>query len=265
VLTRYHGETTGASEDFELLPAIDLRAGRVVRLRQGDFARETVYSDDPVAVARSFADAGATWIHIVDLDGARAGEPVQATTVTRIVAAAGERTRCQVAGGLRTAASVAGAFEAGAARVVVGTAALRDPAFAGTLVRDHGGSRIVVALDVRDGMAVGDGWRDGADGIDPAIALGRLADLGVQTFAATAIDRDGLLGGPDLDLLARLVELGRGRVIASGGVATIDDILAARAVGCGGAIVGRALYEGQLDLGAAIRRLEVLTGPVTDP
>jgi phosphoribosylformimino-5-aminoimidazole carboxamide ribotide isomerase len=254
VLKRYHAEAPGAS-DFELLPAIDLRGGRVVRLRQGDFARETAYSDDPVAVARTFADAGARWIHLVDLDGARAGEPIQSDSIAAIVASVGDRTSCQVAGGLRTAGSVGAAFAAGAARVVVGTAALRDPAFAGALVEEHGRDRVVVALDVRDGLAVGEGWRDGADGIDPAIALARLADLGVDTFAATAIDRDGLLDGPDLELLRRLVSLGRGRVIASGGVGSVDDILATRALGCAGAIVGRALYEGRLTVQAALREL----------
>jgi len=251
VLKRYHGKAASAS-GFELLPAIDLRGGRVVRLRQGDFARETAYADDPVAVARTFAAAGARWIHIVDLDGARAGEPVQAGVVDAIVAGIGARVSCQVAGGLRTPDAVAAVLAAGAARVVVGTAALRDPAFAGELVRVHGATRIVVALDVRDGLAIGEGWRDGAGGVDPTIALARLADLGVETFAATAIDRDGLLEGPDLDLLGRLVALGRGRIIASGGVSSIEDVRATRAIGCVGAIVGRALYEGRLDLGTAL-------------
>jgi len=253
MLKRYHAEADGAT--FELLPAIDLRGGQVVRLRQGDFGRETAYSHDPVAVARAFADAGARWIHVVDLDGARAGEPVQADIIARIVAAVGDRVSCQVAGGLRTRESVAAALAAGAARMVVGTAALRDPSFAGTLVREHGAARIVVALDVRDELAVGEGWRDGADGIDPTLALVRLADLGVGIFVATAIDRDGLLEGPDLALLRRLVELDRGRVIASGGVSSIDDIRAARSIGCSGSIVGRAIYERRLDLRATIEAL----------
>lgn len=257
MLTRYHDETRGAS--FELLPAIDLRGGRVVRLTQGDFTRETAYSDDPVAVAGAFADAGARWIHVVDLDGARAGEPVQADIIGRIASAVGDRVRCQVAGGLRTHAAVAAALASGATRAVVGTAALRAPAFAGDLVRAHGAYRIVVALDVRNGLAVGEGWRDGATGIDPAVALTRLADLGVERFAATAIDRDGLLEGPDLDLLGTLVGLGRGRVIASGGVGSIDDILATRAIGCSGAIVGRAIYEGRVDLAAAVESVRVGT------
>lgn len=253
MLTRYHDEAGGAS--FDLLPAIDLSGGRVVRLTQGDFARETAYSDNPVAVAIAFADAGARWIHIVDLDGARTGEPVQADIIRRIVSAVGDRVSCQVAGGLRTPGAVALAFASGATRTVVGTAALRAPSFAGDLVRAHGAHRIVVALDVRNGLAVGEGWRDAAAGIDPAVALTRLADLGVELFAATAIDRDGLLDGPDLDLLGGLTGLRRGSVIASGGVSSIGDILATRAIGCSGAIVGRAIYEGRVDLVEALASL----------
>lgn len=238
---------------FELLPAIDLRAGRVVRLRRGDFDRETVFDDDPIAVAERFAEAGATWIHLVDLDGARAGRPVQAGLVARIVERVGERTRCQVAGGLRTVEAVATALAAGAARVVVGTAALEDPDLAGELVGRHGAERIVVALDVRDGLALGEAWRPGAAGRPVEAALEALAQVGVARFAVTAIERDGLLAGPDLGLLGRLVALDRGAIIASGGISSIADLHAARRLGCAGAIIGRALYEGQLELGEALR------------
>jgi phosphoribosylformimino-5-aminoimidazole carboxamide ribotide isomerase len=251
VLKRYHGQAEGASA-FELLPAIDIRGGRVVRLVEGDFGRETAYSDDPVGVARAFADQGASWIHIVDLDGARAGEPVQAATIRAILEAVDGRAQCQVAGGLRSDAAVAEALEAGAARVVVGTAAIREPAFAGRVVARHGPERIVAALDVRDGLALGEGWRPGAPGVLAADALAVLADHGMATFAATAIARDGRLEGPDLDLLASLVALERGRIIASGGIGSIDDLRRVRDAGCVGAIVGTALYEGRLDLPEAI-------------
>jgi len=254
VLKRYHGKAGGASA-FELLPAIDLRGGRVVRLVEGDFARETAYSDDPVGTARAFADRGARWIHLVDLDGARAGEPVQAATILAIVEAVAGRARCQVAGGLRSEAAVAAALEAGAARVVVGTAAIRDPAFAGRLVAEHGSDRIVAALDIRDGLALGEGWRPGAPGVRPADAVAGLADNGIATFAVTAIARDGRLEGPDFDLLASLVALDRGRVIASGGIGSLDDLRRVRDLGCVGAIVGTALYEGRLDLGEAIAEM----------
>jgi phosphoribosylformimino-5-aminoimidazole carboxamide ribotide isomerase len=238
---------------FDILPAIDLRGGRVVRLQQGDFERETAFSDDPVAVARSFADAGARWLHVVDLDGARTGEPAHAAVIRDLVGAVGDRLAVEVAGGLRTEGSVAAILAAGAARAVVGTAALRDPGFAGRLVATHGPDRIAVALDIRDGLALGEGWREGASGVRAEDGLAALADAGVTMLEATAIDRDGLLGGPDLELLERLVRLERGAVIASGGIASLEDLRAVRALGCAGAIVGRALYEGRLDLEEALR------------
>jgi phosphoribosylformimino-5-aminoimidazole carboxamide ribotide isomerase len=238
---------------FDILPAIDLRGGRVVRLQQGDFERETAFSDDPVAVGRSFADAGARWLHVVDLDGARTGEPAHAAVIRDLVGAVGDRLAVEVAGGLRTEGSVAAILAAGAARAVVGTAALRDPGFAGRLVATHGPDRIAVALDIRDGLALGEGWREGASGVRAEDGLAALADAGVTMLEATAIDRDGLLGGPDLELLERLVRLERGAVIASGGIASLEDLRAVRALGCAGAIVGRALYEGRLDLEEALR------------
>lgn len=250
MLKRYHDTTGGAS--FELQPAIDLRGGRVVRLVEGDFERETAYSEDPAAVAAGFAEAGARWIHVVDLDGARAGEPRQAVTLAALVGAVEGRVRCQVAGGLRSEPAVAAALDAGAARVVVGTAAIRDPGFAGRLVTRHGPDRIVVALDVRGGLALGEGWRPGASGLPAGEALAALADAGIAMFAVTAIERDGRLEGPDFDLLGSLVALGRGRIIASGGIGSIEDLRRVRGIGCVGAIVGKALYEGRLDLREAI-------------
>jgi phosphoribosylformimino-5-aminoimidazole carboxamide ribotide isomerase len=240
------------ASEFELLPAIDLVGGRVVRLEQGDFDRETSFSTDPVAVATTFASGGATWLHIVDLDGARSGQPQHGATVPAIVAAVGPTVRIVLAGGLRTLEAIGEALVAGATRVVIGTAALRDPRFAASAVAAHGADRIAVALDVRDGLAVGEGWRSGAPGAPPDDAIRRLADVGVETFEVTAIDRDGLLGGPDLAMLGELVEVGRGRIIASGGVARVEDIEAARRLGCAGAIVGRALYDGSMDLSAAL-------------
>ena len=244
-----------AGEAFELLPAIDLRGGRVVRLRQGDFARETTYSDDPLAVARAFAAAGAAWLHVVDLDGARDGEPAQLGLVSSIVAEVHGYARVEVGGGLRTPEAVAGALGTGCARVAVGTAALRDPYFAASIVARHGASRIVASIDVRDGMALGEGWRPGSPGIVAREAVTMLAAAGVSTFEVTAIDRDGLLGGPDLALLRSLVALDRGRIIASGGVSSLADVLAVQAAGCGGAIVGRAIYEGRVDLAELLRAL----------
>ena len=252
---------------FDLLPAIDLRGGRVVRLRQGDFDLATTYETEPAVVADEFAAAGAKWIHVVDLDGARTGVPAHTVQITAIIEAVGDRTRVEVAGGLRDDKAVELALEAGAARIIVGTAALRDPAFASRLVARHGSDRIVAAIDVRDGRAVGHGWvqpvgalASGSATSQPAApapaaldAITSLADVGVTIFEVTAIERDGLLEGPNLDLYERLVALDRGSIIASGGVTTLDDIRAVRALGCSGAIIGRALYEGQLDLAEALR------------
>jgi phosphoribosylformimino-5-aminoimidazole carboxamide ribotide isomerase len=255
VSTGDRGGLPDGPASFELIPALDLRDGGVVRLRQGDFDKATSYEADPPEVVEAFAAAGARWVHVVDLDGARAGEPRQLDVVRRIAERGQGRIDIELGGGLRSAASVAGAFEAGVARVAVGTAALRDPAFARELVRRHGTTRVAASIDVRDGLALGEGWRDGAPALDPADAIMRLADAGVATFEVTAIDRDGLLGGPDLDLLGRLVALGSGHVIASGGVASLGDLRAVRELGCSGAIVGRALYEGRLDLATAIAEL----------
>ena len=237
---------------FEILPAIDLRGGRVVRLRQGDFGQETAYSDDPVAVAVEFAAAGARWLHVVDLDGAKTGIPAHVATTQAIAAAVGGEVKVEAAGGLRTAVSVRRALAAGASRVVLGTAALRDPAFAAAAVKVHGVDRVAVAIDVREGRASGDGWDATAATTDAFEAMTVLADVGVTTFEVTAIDRDGLLQGPDLELLTRAAALGMGRIIASAGISSVDDIAAVRAIGCAGAIVGRALYEGQLSLRDAL-------------
>jgi phosphoribosylformimino-5-aminoimidazole carboxamide ribotide isomerase len=237
---------------FEILAAIDLRGGRVVRLRQGDFGAETDYADDPLVVADRFVAARVPWIHIVDLDGARSGGPEQTPTIRAIVDRVGPAARCEVAGGLRSDAAVEVAFQAGAARVVLGTAALEDPTFVRRSIDRYGLERIVVALDVRGAVAVGGGWSAGAPSMDALTALSTLADVGVATFEVTAIDRDGLLEGPDLDLLERCVALGRGAIVASAGISSLADLEAVRRIGCIGAIVGRALYEGRIDLAEAV-------------
>jgi phosphoribosylformimino-5-aminoimidazole carboxamide ribotide isomerase len=240
---------------FEILPAIDLRGGRVVRLVEGDFSRETSYGDDPIDLAVRFALAGARTLHVVDLDGAREGRPLQLGVAARLIGALDGAAAVEVAGGMRTCDAVAAALDAGAARIVLGTAALNDPRFVADLVAARGAARIVAALDVRAGKAVGEAWRDGAPWLDAHDALRRLADAGVRTFEVTAIDRDGTLRGPDVDLLDSLVRLERGAVIASGGIRSIDDLRSVRDAGCSGAIIGRALYDGTLDLNDAIGAL----------
>lgn len=237
---------------FDLLPAIDLRGGRVVRLRQGDFERETAYSADPVGVARRFVESGARSLHVVDLDGARTGVPVHRTLIRTIIEAVGDRATVEVSGGLRDARSVAAAVGWGAGRVVIGTAALREPAFAGRLVERYGPERIAVAIDVRGGRAVGQGWATDAVGVDPADAVRTLHEAGVRLFEATAIERDGLREGPDVGLYERLVGLGCGAIIASAGISSLDHLRAVRDAGCAGAILGRAIYDGSLGLEDAL-------------
>jgi phosphoribosylformimino-5-aminoimidazole carboxamide ribotide isomerase len=234
----------------ELIPAIDLVGGQVVRLAQGDFDRQTTYGGDPVSMARRWVDEGATRLHIVDLDGARAGRPTQTALVRRIVEAAG--IPCQVAGGLRDEAAVTQALAAGADRVVLGSALLGDPGLAGRLVAAHGFARIVAAIDVRNGVALGSGWVPGAAGrpVDEVVIALRTA--GIALFAVTAIVRDGLQVGPDLELLERVAALvGADRVLASAGVGSIADVTGLARYGYAAAILGRALYEGTLTLGEA--------------
>lgn len=253
---------------FEFLPAIDLRAGRVVRLVEGDFDRETRYASDPLVIAEGFAAAGASWIHVVDLDAARdgAGSPANRDAVRRLLTTLRGELAFQVGGGIRTPAAAEAWLELGARRVVLGTALLQDPGLAEFLVRRLGPAHLAAALDVRGDEAVGEGWRPGAIAAPVAATLDRLAGAGIETFVVTAIARDGRLAGPDLTLLGRLVALGRGRIIASGGIGSLADLEAVIGLGCAGAIVGRALYEGRLDLRAALelvrrgRRTEPGTG-----
>jgi phosphoribosylformimino-5-aminoimidazole carboxamide ribotide isomerase len=245
------------ASSFTIYPAIDLRGGRVVRLRQGDFDREQVYGGNPAETASSFAAAGARWLHVVDLDGAVEGEPRQGEAIASILRSVGRvgpdgGVRVQVAGGIRTSANVAAALRAGATRVVLGTAALRDPGWVAAMVERHGSDRIAVALDVRNGEAIGDGWAADSAGIPALRVVTDLEATGVRTFIATAIDRDGLLGGPDLGLLETIVGRTGAAVIASGGITDLDDLQAVRTIGCRGAVIGRALYDGTTNLAEAL-------------
>ena len=237
---------------FQILPAIDLLGGRVVRLRQGEFADSTAFSDDPVAVAVAFVDGGAAWLHVVDLDGARAGRPAHEEAVRRIIEAVGERAAVEVAGGLRSIESVDEVLELGAARAVLGTAVLGNAVLAAEVIARHGYDRIAVALDVRDGAAVGHGWVRGGPGVPVQAAMTSLLDVGVRWFEVTSIARDGMLAGPDLELLRGLAGDPRASIIASGGIGSADDLRAVHAIGCAGAIVGRALYDGPLSLAVAL-------------
>jgi len=237
----------------DLYPAIDLRAGRCVRLHQGDFAAETVYDDDPVAVARAFALAGAQWIHVVDLDAARTGEPANLAVIERIVRAVDCHVQC--GGGVRSVAAADALFLAGAARVVVGTAAVENPALVDELGARHPG-RIAVGLDARGREVAVRGWVEGS-GADLVELATRFEASGVAALIVTEIGRDGTMEGPDLEQLGSVLGATTIPVIASGGVGDLDDILALAALQIRqrrlvGTIVGKALYEGRFRLAEAL-------------
>jgi phosphoribosylformimino-5-aminoimidazole carboxamide ribotide isomerase len=233
----------------DLLPAIDIRQGRVVRLSQGEATRQTVYGHDPVAVAERLAELGAAWIHVVDLDRAF-GEGENLACVRRIALRVGGRVRVQLGGGLRSAALVRDGLDQGVSRAVIGTAAALDPAVVPAALALVGAERIAVGIDARDGIATVRGWTETAGVAADELARRVIAD-GVRTLVYTDVARDGMLTGPDLDGARRLQRLGAG-VIASGGVSGPADVVAARDAGLAGLIVGRAWYEGRLDLAAAL-------------
>ena len=235
---------------MDLYPAIDIRHGRVVRLSQGEPTRQTVYGDDPVAVAERFAELGAPWIHVVDLDRAF-GDGENLAVVGRIVARVGGRARIQLGGGIRTVERVREGLETGVARLVIGTAAALDAAVVPAAVAVAGAERIAVGIDARDGRVAVRGWTETTALTADELAARVLGD-GVQTLVYTDVSRDGMLTGPDLAGARRLTAAGA-EVIASGGVATLDDIRAAREAGLAGAIVGRALYEGRILLPDALQ------------
>ncbi|MFO0689400.1 MAG: 1-(5-phosphoribosyl)-5-[(5-phosphoribosylamino)methylideneamino]imidazole-4-carboxamide isomerase [Myxococcota bacterium] len=243
---------------FELIPAIDLLGGRAVRLTQGRYDAATVYDDDPAAVAARFAALGAKRVHVVDLDGAKAGRPVQADSVRKILAAVG-RVPVQMGGGLRTLEGVDAALSWGLDRVILGTVALRDPALVKQAAAKHPG-RIVVGIDARDGRVAVEGWTEGSE--IRAVDLGRrFEDAGVAAIVYTDIARDGMLTGPNLEATARLASALSIPVIVSGGVATSADVVASarlRDRNICGVIVGRAIYTGGVDLASALREVEAL-------
>jgi phosphoribosylformimino-5-aminoimidazole carboxamide ribotide isomerase len=226
-----------------LYPAIDIQGGRAVRLRQGRFEDETVYHDDPLEAARDWVAAGAQALHVVDLDGAREGEPRSLEHLGRIAGETG--VPVQYGGGLRSIGAVEDALEAGAERVILGTAAFRDVDLLDEALERFGG-RVVVSVDVRSGNVATAGWTE-TSSLPAGEAIERLQDRGVRSFVYTDADRDGMLEGPDLDEVRAVADSVRGRFIYSGGIGTTDhlrSLAALRLVNLAGAISGKALYEG---------------------
>jgi len=232
-----------------ILPAIDLRGGQCVRLVQGDYARETVFGADPAAMAQRWVEQGATILHVVDLDGAREGRPVNGDSVRQIVAAAG--VPCQLGGGLRSEADIELALSWGVNRVVLGTRALKDPAwFEGICKRFPG--KIVAGIDARDGKVATEGWLETSEVTALDVAR-RFAGWPLAAIVYTDISRDGMLQGPNFDALNEMAAAVPVPVIASGGVTTLEDVRRLAGSKVAGCIIGRSLYEGRINLAEAIR------------
>jgi phosphoribosylformimino-5-aminoimidazole carboxamide ribotide isomerase len=232
-----------------LLPAIDILGGKAVRLSRGDFEQRTTYDADPVDAARRWVEAGARALHVVDLDGARSGEPSNFELVKRVIAKVG--VPVQVGGGLRTSESVEAVLDAGAARVVLGTAAFRDLDFLDETLAAHR-ERVVVSVDARDGKLAASGWTEQTQ-IPVASVIDSLGRRGVTKFVYSSIERDGMMSGPALDEVAAVAAVVRGTFVYSGGVSTLDDLKALaglRQVNLTGVIVGKALYEQRFDVAA---------------
>jgi phosphoribosylformimino-5-aminoimidazole carboxamide ribotide isomerase len=246
-----------------ILPAIDLRDGKVVRLAKGDYDRQTTYSDDPAAVARTFAQAGAKWIHVVDLDAAKSGTHGNLAAVAAIRQAVDSMTdlsssagNIELGGGARDDRSVQAMLAGGATRVIIGSAALGDwPWFESLLGRPALAGKIVLGLDARGGKLAAKGWLDQTN-VSAVEVAGRAKSSGLAGIVYTDIDRDGMLQGPNLQATAEMIAATDVPIIASGGISSIDDLVQCAAIGCWGAIVGRAYYEGKVDIAQAIAAVQ---------
>jgi phosphoribosylformimino-5-aminoimidazole carboxamide ribotide isomerase len=239
---------------FIIYPAIDIRGGKCVRLLQGDYSKETVYGEDPAAMANTWAEQGAEWVHVVDLDGAKEGRPVNDELIGNIASAVA--VPIQAGGGLRKRADVERLLERGVARVILGTAALEDRSFVGEVLREYGGEKVAFGIDARDGYVAIRGWLETSKVKAEELAV-RLADLGAETFIFTDISRDGMLGGPNVEAIVRLAEISGQSVIASGGVSQLSDLenlARQQSFGVSGAIVGKALYTNSIELKDAISK-----------
>jgi phosphoribosyl isomerase A len=230
-----------------LLPAIDIRDGRCVRLVQGDYARETVYDEDPVSVATRYESEGGEWLHVVDLDAALEGVPRNRDAVTAVIASVSIPVQCS--GGIRSSDALEWARSAGAARVVLGTQALLDPSFVDKAVAEFG-ELVAVGLDVRGTRLQARGWTEDAGELFET--LERLDGAGVARYVVTDVAKDGMLQGPNLDLLGSVMKMTRAAIVASGGVSTLDDLRALASMGVESCIIGKALYAGAFTLREAL-------------
>jgi len=247
---------------MQIWPAIDLRGGKCVRLRQGDYSRETIYGDDPADMARRWVDAGATCLHLVDLDGARDGAMVNLKSIEAIVAAAG--VPCELGGGIRDEASIKLLLSVGLSRLVIGTKALKEPEWFRGIARQYPG-KLALGIDAKQGMVATDGWLQTSS--QRAIDLAQqFATEPIAAIIYTDIARDGMLAGPNLQAMQEMNDAVGLDVIASGGVTTAEDVKNLAAIGVAGCIVGRALYEGNLTLPAALAAATATphTSPLTN-
>ena len=239
---------------MELIPAIDLIDGKCVRLYQGDYSQETVYADDPVEVALRWESLGASRIHIVDLDGARSGNPDNLDVVQRIVNAV--QVPVQMGGGVRTLDTAHRILDTGVHRVMLGTVAVRDPQIVHDACAQFGSEAVVVAVDSKDGQVAVSGWTS-ASQIQATDLVSSMMKAGVQTFLCTDISRDGTLSGPNYGLMRDLVKVAGEGVIAAGGIASIEHLEDLADTGVGAAVIGKALYTGNIDLADALITIEV--------
>ncbi|OMD83402.1 1-(5-phosphoribosyl)-5-[(5-phosphoribosylamino)methylideneamino]imidazole-4-carboxamide isomerase [Paenibacillus odorifer] len=239
---------------FIVYPAIDIRDGKCVRLQQGDYNQETIYNDSPLKVAKSWEEQGGKFIHLVDLDGAKAGQPVNDAIIGAI--AANANVPVQVGGGLRNLADVEKLLGLGVSRVIIGTAAINDHAFTEEVLAKYG-DKVAIGIDARNGYVATHGWLNTSEVRAEALAK-ELAAKGAETFIYTDISRDGMMQGPNVDGILSMAQASGKTVIASGGVTSLDDLLRLNVhsgSGVGGAIVGKALYTGNIDLSGALRAL----------
>ena len=235
-----------------VLPAIDLKAGEVVRLKEGDFERKTVYSQNPLKIAEDFAAKGAEWLHLVDLDGASAGESKNFNVIKKI--AAETELKIQTGGGIRKREDVKRLLELGVERVIIGTLAVKNPDKLAEIIEEFGAESILVSIDARDGKVATSGWLEESEK-DMVDFAGEMEALGVKYILYTDIGRDGMLSGPDFEGLKKLKEKTKLKIIASGGISSNQDLYALAAQGFYGAITGQAIYQGKVDLKEVLSKL----------